>query len=59
MKVVSGLAELVAKMRLYVKTLSMQFPGLTPQIVSGAAGGLNRMLENMDLVIFALRTHVH
>lgn len=59
MKVVSGLAELVAKMRLYVKTLSMQFPGLTPQIARGAAGGLNRMLENMDLVIVALRTHVH
>ena len=57
-KVVSGLAESVAKMRLIITALSTNNVGVTPQITSAAAGGLNRQLDAMDLVVLALRSHV-
>ena len=56
--VVSGLAESVAKMRCHIGMLSTKYPGVSPQITSAAAGGLKRILDNMDLVILALRSHV-
>ena len=56
--VVKGVEESLANMRLIIKALSTKHSRATPQMTSAAADGLNRQLDNIDLVMLALRAHV-